>query len=271
MSSNIKVGFVQTNPEFGALEANLLQAKNLWGEHKANLLVLPELFSTGYQFQSLAEARNLSEPIPDGPTTRFLIDWARDAGITLVAGLAERDGKILYNSAVIVGPQGFIGKFRKAHIFDSENNFFQPGDLPFTVFDAGFAKIGIMICFDWRFPETARTLALQGADIIAHPSNLVLPDCPQAMITRCLENRVYAVTSNRVGSEKRAPGEALKFIGQSQVVDPDGFILVRTSQDREEAHVVEINLAKARNKRINGRNDLFADRREDLYRTSGKG
>jgi len=271
MSSNIKVGFVQTNPEFGALEANLLQAKNLWGEHKANLLVLPELFSTGYQFQSLAEARNLSEPIPDGPTTRFLIDWARDAGITLVAGLAERDGKILYNSAVIVGPQGFIGKFRKAHIFDSENNFFQPGDLPFTVFDAGFAKIGIMICFDWRFPETARTLALQGADIIAHPSNLVLPDCPQAMITRCLENRVYAVTSNRVGSEKRAPGEALKFIGQSQVVDPDGFILVRASQDQEEAHVVEINLAKARNKRINGRNDLFADRREDLYRTSGKG
>ncbi|MEE8259560.1 MAG: nitrilase-related carbon-nitrogen hydrolase, partial [Nitrospinaceae bacterium] len=119
------------------MEANLLQAKNLWGEHKANLLVLPELFSTGYQFQSLAEARNLSEPIPDGPTTRFLIDWARDAGITLVAGLAERDGKILYNSAVIVGPQGFIGKFRKAHIFDSENNFFQPGDLPFTVFDAG--------------------------------------------------------------------------------------------------------------------------------------
>ncbi|MEE8260694.1 MAG: nitrilase-related carbon-nitrogen hydrolase, partial [Nitrospinaceae bacterium] len=174
-------------------------------------------------------------------------------------------------SAVIVGPQGFIGKFRKAHIFDSENNFFQPGDLPFTVFDAGFAKIGIMICFDWRFPETARTLALQGADIIAHPSNLVLPHCPQAMITRCLENRVYAATSNRVGTEKRAPGEPLKFIGQSQVVDPDGTVLVRASEDREEAHVVEIDLAKARNKRINGHNDLFADRREDLYRVGGKG
>ena len=91
------------------------------------------------------------------------------------------------------------------------------------------------------------------------------------MITRCLENRVYAVTSDRVGSENRAPGEALKFIGQSQVVDPDGTVLVRASEDREEAHVVEINLEKARNKRINGRNDLFADRREDLYRVSGKG
>lgn len=271
MSPDIKVGFVQTHPEFGAVEANCNHARKLWGERVADLLVLPELFNTGYQFQSLAEARNLSEPIPDGPTTEFLIDWARETGITIVAGLAERSGKALYNSAVIVGPQGFIGKFRKAHIFDTENNFFEPGDIPFTVFDAGFAKIGIMICFDWRFPETARTLALQGADIIAHPSNLVLPHCPQAMITRCLENRVYAVTSDRVGSEKRVAGEPLKFIGQSQVVDPDGTVLVRASGDDEEAHVVAINLEKARNKRINGHNDLFADRREDLYRASGKG
>lgn len=271
MLSNIKLGFVQTNPEFGAVDKNLNRAKQLWGERKADLLVLPELFSTGYQFQSLAEARNLSEPIPDGPTTQFLVGWAREAGITLVAGLAERDGKTLYNSAVIVGPKGLLGKFRKAHIFDSENNFFEPGNIPFIVFDAGFAKIGIMICFDWRFPETARTLALQGADIIAHPSNLVLPHCPQAMITRCLENRVYAVTSDRVGSEKRVAGEPLKFIGQSQVVDPDGNVLIRASEDEEEAHVVEINLAKARNKQINARNDLFADRREDLYRVDGKG
>ena len=271
MSSIIKVGFLQTQPEFGAVEENLNNVKSLWGEHKANLLVLPELFNTGYQFQSLAEARNLSESIPDGPTTQFLMDWARESGMTLVAGLAEREGKTLYNSAVIVGPQGFIGKFRKAHIFDSENNFFEPGNIPFTVFDAGFAKVGIMICFDWRFPETARTLALQGADIIAHPSNLVLPHCPQAMITRCLENRVYAVTSDRVGTEKRVAGDPLKFIGQSQVVDPDGTVLVRASEDREEAQVVEIDLEKARNKQINGRNDLFADRREDLYRVDGKG
>ena len=271
MSSLIKAGFVQTQPVFGAVEENLNQAQKLWGDRKADLLVLPELFNTGYQFQSLAEARNLSEPIPDGPTTTFLINWARESKMTLVAGLAEREGKTLYNSAVIVGPAGLIGKFRKAHIFDTENNFFDRGDLPFTVFDAGFAKIGIMICFDWRFPETARTLALQGADIIAHPSNLVLPHCPQAMITRCLENRIYAITADRVGTEKRAPGEALKFIGQSQVVDPDGTVLVRASEDREEAHIVEINLQKARNKRINGHNDLFADRREDLYRVGGKG
>ena len=271
MSSIIQAGFLQTHPEFGAVAANRTQAKNLWGERTANLLVLPELFNTGYQFRSLAEAQNLSEPIPDGPTTEFLIDWARASGMVIVAGLAEREGDTLYNSAVIVGPRGTIGKFRKAHIFDTETQFFQPGNLPFTVFDAGFAKIGIMICFDWRFPETARTLALQGADVIAHPANLVLPDCPQAMITRCLENRVFAVTADRVGTEQRLPEEPLKFIGQSQAVDPDGTVLVRASEDREEAQVVALDLDKARNKKINGHNDLFADRREDLYRIGGKG
>ena len=271
MSSLIQAGFLQTNPEFGAVAANRNRARHLWGDRKADLLVLPELFNTGYQFKSLDEAQGLSEPLPDGPTTRFLMDWARESGMTLVAGLAEQEGDALYNSAVIVGPRGFIGKFRKAHIFDTENNFFQPGNLPFTVFDTGFAKIGIMICFDWRFPETARTLALQGADLIAHPANLVLPHCPQAMITRCLENRVYAVTADRVGAEERISGELLNFIGQSQAVDPDGNVLVRASGDREEAHVVEVDLEKARDKMINGRNDLFADRREDLYRVGGKG
>ena len=271
MSSLIQAGFLQTNPEFGAVTANRNRARHLWGDRKADLLVLPELFNTGYQFKSLDEAQGLSEPLPDGPTTRFLMDWARESGMTLVAGLAEQEGDALYNSAVIVGPRGFIGKFRKAHIFDTENNFFQPGNLPFTVFDTGFAKIGIMICFDWRFPETARTLALQGADIIAHPANLVLPDCPQAMITRCLENRVFAVTADRVGTEQRLPGESLKFIGQSQAVDPDGTVLVRASEDREEAQVAALDLDKARNKKINGYNDLFADRREDLYRIGGKG
>lgn len=271
MSSIIKVGFAQTNPEFGAVERNLQRAKQLWGDRQADVLVLPELFSTGYQFQSLKEAQDLAEPIPDGPTTSFLIDWAAEQDMVLVAGLAEREGDALYNSAVIVGPGGFIGKYRKAHIFDSEQNCFQAGNLPLAVFDTDRAKVGIMICFDWRFPETARTLALQGADLIAHPSNLVLPHCPQAMITRCLENRVYAVTADRVGTEQRLPDETLTFVGQSQVVDPDGNVLIRASREGEEAHVVAIDLDRARDKRINARNDLFADRREDLYRTPGRG
>ncbi len=124
-----------------------------------------------------------------------------------------------------------------------------------------------MICFDWRFPESARTLALAGADVVAHPSNLVLPHCPQAMITRCLENRVFAVTADRVGTEERIPGSPLRFIGQSQVVDPDGNILIRASETDEEIQIVDIDIEKARNKSINAYNDLFKDRRNDIYRT----
>ena len=120
-----------------------------------------------------------------------------------------------------------------------------------------------MICFDWRFPETARSLALLGADLIAHPSNLVLAHCPQAMITRCLENRVFAVTADRVGTEDRMG--VLKFIGQSQIVDPDGNILVRASETEEEVQIVEIDLEKARDKFLTPNNHIFKDRREDLY------
>jgi Predicted amidohydrolase len=112
----------------------------------------------------------------------------------------------------------------------TEKNCFEKGDLPLKVFNIGSARVGVMICFDWRFPETARTLALSGADLIAHPSNLVLPHCPQSIITRCLENRIFIVTANRVGTEKRTPNNSLNFIGQSQVVDPDGNILCRASK-----------------------------------------
>lgn len=267
MKLPLNVGFLQTLPEFGDIETNLKRAEKTLSTMSADLVVLPELFTTGYQFRNKAEAHDLAEAVPDGPTTHALERWAASRNLFIVAGLAEVEGDTLYNSAALVGPNGYIGKYRKAHIFDTEKNIFAAGNLPLPVFDIGKAKVGIMICFDWRFPETARTLALKGADIIAHPANLVLPHCPQSMITRCLENRVFAVTADRIGVENRIEEEdALKFIGQSQVVDPDGQVIVRASEDREEAHVVAIDLADARDKHINPHNDLFAERREDLYR-----
>lgn len=266
MTSPLKVGFLQTCPEFGNVEANCRHVEQELAGVDADLIVLPELFQTGYQFKDLEEARTLSEPVPDGPTTKFLEGLSKQHNLFLVAGLAEKEDDVLYNSAVLTGPQGFIGKYRKAHVFDTEKKFFAPGNLPLPVFDIGKARVGIMICFDWRFPESARTLALKGADLIAHPSNLVLPDCPQSMITRCLENRVFAITADRVGTEHRVGDESLHFIGQSQVVDPDGKLLVRASEEDAETQVVEIDLDRARNKSINGENDLFRDRREDLYR-----
>lgn len=266
MSLKIKVGFVQNNPPFGEVEKNMEHVGRVLEGEKADLFVLPELFTTGYQFTRREEAHKLAETIPDGKTTQSLIALAKTIDSVIVAGIAEREKDAVYNSAVMVGPDGLIGRYRKAHLFDTEKEVFQPGNMALEVFDLGFARVGMMICFDWRFPETARTLALQGADLIAHPANLVLAHCPQAMITRCLENGVFIVTADRVGVEERIPGYPLKFMGQSQVVNPAGEVLVRASLDREEVHVVEIDIELARNKCLNPNNDIFEDRREDLYR-----
>jgi predicted amidohydrolase len=117
-----------------------------------------------------------------------------------------------------------------------------------------------MVCFDWYFPESARSLMLKGAEIIAHPSNLVLPNCPEAMRTRALENRVYTVTADRVGAER-----GLQFIGQSEIVNPRGRVLYRASAKREEFVVREINLGIARDKAVTPMNNLLADRVPRAY------
>ena len=122
-----------------------------------------------------------------------------------------------------------------------------------------------MICFDWYYPEAARTLALKGAEIIAHPSNLVLPNCPDSMVTRCLENRVFSVTANRIGSEARGGKDRLTFIGLSEIVSPRGQILHRAPRDREEVTIVEIDPEEARQKTLNSYNDLLRDRRPAMY------
>jgi len=261
-----KVGFIQNNPIFGEVESNLSKIKSSIAYDNTDLMVLPELFNTGYHFLNREEAYTMSEHIPEGPTTQALIHICNNQQTSIVAGIAERDGNHIYNSAVVVNSKGYLGKYRKIHLFDTEKNCFDRGNLPLSVFDIGSARIGVMICFDWRFPESTRTLALAGADLIAHPSNLVLPHCPEAIITRCLENRVFIVTADRIGTEERISGSPLHFIGQSQIVDPDGNILYRASKKHEETRTVDIDIEKARNKFINTTNDLFRDRRDDLYR-----
>ena len=263
----MQVGFYQFNPQFGEVAKNLDAVTAKLEQVEADLIVLPELFASGYQFLSQEEAQQLAEPVPDGPTVRRLVDIAKRSKLHLVAGLPERSGSSCYNSAVLVGPSGFLGCYRKTHLFDEETQWFTPGDSGFHVWDIGPAKIGIMICFDWYYPEAARTLAMLGADIICHPSNLVLPNCPDSMPVRCLENRVFAVTCNRIGSEARGGKERLTYIGQSEVVTPKGVIQRRASRDQEELAIVEIEPAQARNKSLNRYNDLLRDRRTSLYKT----
>ncbi|GAB1722556.1 MAG: putative N-carbamoyl-D-amino acid hydrolase [Nitrospira sp.] len=261
----MRVGYVQYDPVFGAVAHNLDVVTAHLEQAETDLMVLPELFATGYQFTSQEDVSGLAEPVPDGPTTQRLLAIAARRKMTIVAGLAERAGTRYFNSAVVVGEKGFIGCYRKTHLFFEETLFFSPGDSGFQVWDIGVAKLGVMICFDWYYPEAARTLALLGAEIIAHPSNLVLPNCPDSMVTRCLENRVFSVTANRVGSEARGGKDRLTFIGLSEIVSPRGKILHRAPHDREDVTIVEIDPAEARQKALNTYNDLLRDRRPSMY------
>lgn len=258
------VGFIQFKVEFGQKKENLEKVTSHILKKDAELFVLPELFNSGYLFSSQTELFALAESIPDGPTTKTLTQLARDHRVYIAAGLPERDGTAFYNSAVLVGPQGFIGCYRKLHLFNTEKQWFKPGDASPEVYDLGEAKVGVMICFDWIFPEVARTLALKGARLICHASNLVLPFCQKAMITRSIENRIFTITANRIGTEKRA-GAELTFTGQSQVTDPEGNVLIHAGANDEKCGVVEIDLSQASDKMITPQNDLFQDRRSEFY------
>jgi len=266
MKKTMRVGFIQTDPVFGRVEDNVAFAIKEIEALKAELVVLPELFSTGYQFRSKPEAMGLAEEVPHGPTTEALLEAASSTGTIIVAGLLEKSGKKLFNSSVLVSPDGFVALYRKAHLFWREKNIFTPGDTPFDVYEVAGVRLAMMICFDWYFPEVARTLSLKGADIICHPSNLVLPHCPAAMITRCLENKVFAITANRAGTESRRKGEPLRFIGQSQIVAPDGELLYRAASSGAESAALDIRPSRARVKAATRLNDIFKDRRKDLYR-----
>lgn len=261
----MRAGFFQFDPSFGEVKRNLDVVTTRLAQVQCDLMVLPELFATGYQFASKDEVEALAEPVPDGLTTKRLIELAREQSMHIVAGLLERSGPYCYNAAVLVGPAGLLGLYRKAHLFYEETLYFAPGNTGFQVWDIGVAKVGLLVCFDWFYPEVARTLVLKGAEILCHPANLVLPHCPDAMVTRCLENRVFSITANRIGCEERGGKERLTYIGNSEIVTPRGRILHRAACDREDLAIFDIDPVEARNKLLTSHNDLLRDRRRDLY------
>ena len=265
----MRVGYLQFDCKFGRKAENFATVKKMIDEKKADLWVFPELFNSGYCFTSKEEAKLMAEPIPDGDTSRFLLTLSKIHHCTIVAGLPEFFEKSLYNSAICVSDGNYMTKYRKCHLFDREKLWFDAGDNIGDIIRIGNINLGIMICFDWFFPEVARSLALKGIDILCHPSNLVLPYCQAAMITRCLENRIYTITANRIGQEQR-DGVHLQFTGMSQVVSPKGELLHRGLENHEEAFVVTIDPLAARDKMITSRNNLFDDRRPQLYTTEAQ-
>ncbi|MEZ4650347.1 MAG: nitrilase-related carbon-nitrogen hydrolase [Candidatus Eisenbacteria bacterium] len=257
----MRIGYVQMEPRVGDLEGNRERVrKAVLSAPDSDLLVLPELANSGYRFESRAQSAALAEPV-NGPFVAMLRDLARERESTLVSGLAEKDGEWLYNSAVLVRPDGTTERYRKLHLFLDEKDHFAPGNLGLPVFQVGEARVGLLICFDWQFPEAWRTLALRGADIVCHPSNLVLPGLAQRAIpTHALLNRLFVVTANRVGTEAD-----LTFTGRSIIAGPRGELLAEAPEASPETRVALIDPTLARDKSVTPRNDLLADRRPSEY------
>ncbi len=270
----VTIACIQMEPIVGDKERNLRRSLELIDEAAgagARLIVLPELCTSGYVFASRDEAFALAESVPDGPTCRAWLQAAHARGLHVVAGIAERDGSVLYNSAVVLGPAGVVGQFRKVHLWNQENLFFEPGNLGFPVFRTPLGRIATFICYDGWFPESYRLCALQGADIVCIPTNWV-PIPGQAthreamanilVMAAAHANSVFVAAADRVGVERGQP-----FIGQSLIVSYTGWpIGGPASPDREEIVYAEANLADARRKRNwNEYNQVLRDRRTDVY------
>jgi len=249
-------------PQICNVEENLIRVKSILEKAEktdVDVLVLPELCNSGYVFKEISEAADSAESIPEGPFSKELLAWS-NSGRLVVAGICERTSDGLYNSAVVFGDGEHITTYRKIHLFLDESNWFKAGQDEPPVIEHNGYRFGVMICFDWIFPEVARVLALKGAQVILHPANLVLPYCQDAMITRSIENRVFTATANRIGTER-----GVKFSGLSQITDIKGNRLCQMSNEEIGIASVTIDPLLADDKSITARNDVFADRRPVLY------
>ncbi|ENN89772.1 Aliphatic amidase amiE [Rhizobium freirei PRF 81] len=270
----VTVATVQFEPIVGDRVHNLAAIERLARTAKAQgaeILVLPELADSGYSFRDGDEVAALAGPVPGGPSAEVLCRLARELGLYIVSGIAEQDGDRFYNSALLCGPEGYIGKYRKLHLWNNENRLFKKGDLGLPVFDLPFGRIGIAICYDGWFPETFRELALTGAELVCVPTNWV----PMAGAESALEpmanilhkaaahtNGLYIACADRIGIERGQP-----FIGRSIIVGPQGWpVSGPASADREEILLAQIDLSSVTETRtLNSFNHLLGDRRADVY------
>lgn len=266
-----KIAGVQTDIKIGDARANLSTIADRCDEIKstgAKLVVFPECTLTGYCFDSLEDAQAVAQPI-DGSNILHVCEIAHKSNLHIVVGTLELDQNRVYNSAVLVGPGGVEGVYRKTHLpLLGVDRFTTPGSLADQVFDVGGLKVGINICYDCSFPETARSLALAGADVVVLPTNWppgsgrvsdLIPN------TRALENNVYFMSVNRVGTER-----GFDFIGNSKVCDPLGGDLEFANHADEAILYADVDTDWARRKHlvsVPGQHEVhrFNDRRPDLY------
>lgn len=216
--------------------------------HGARLIIFPECVLSGYCFKSADEARSSAETVP-GPATEAIAADCRELDVFAVFGLLELDADRIFNTAALVGPQGFIGAYRKTHLpCLGVDRCTVVGDRPYEVFDLGGLRVGMLICYDGSFPEPSRVLALRGVDLIVLPTNWPTEgEASGRLLTpaRALENRIYFAAVNRVGTER-----GFRFIGLSRICDVTGALLAESQDDRETILYAEVDPARARQKQM---------------------
>jgi predicted amidohydrolase len=271
----VRVACCQMEPKVGHKLANIEKSAefiNRAAKDGAQIIVMPELCSSGYVFESRAEATSLADAYADGETTNLWQGLAKDLGVYIIGGFAEKTEGQLFNSAAVIGPRGRIGLFRKVHLWGDENLFFSPGDLGFPIFPTEFGTIGVGICYDGWFPEFYRTCALKGAELVCVPTNWVpIPgqDPKREAMANILtmasahSNSIYIAAADRVGVERGQP-----FLGQSLIAGYTGWpVAGPASPTDEQILIADIDLAGARSsRRWNDFNEVLRDCRPDSYR-----
>jgi 5-aminopentanamidase len=259
----------QLAPRMASLEGNRrlsVDAIAAAVQNRADIVVLPELVTSGYMFQSVQEAASVAI----SSTDPLFNEWAGAAvrgGAVVIGGFCERgdDGR-LYNSAAVVDGSGVIGVYRKVHLWDREKLNFEPGSDPPTVFDTPAGRIGVLVCYDLEFPEMTRMLALAGAELIAVPTNWPLVDRPEGerppevtiAMAAARVNRVFIACCDRTGTER-----GQEWTAGTTIVDENGWVLA-TQTGVGSARAV-VDLSKSHDKGLTQLSDVFGDRRPELY------
>lgn len=274
--ADTRIAVVQTVPEFGAVERNRDRTVDaVRANADADLVVLPELSTTGYVFESTDEVAAMAEPA-DGETARAWASVAAETDAWIVGGFAEVDGDAYYNSALVVSPDGVEAVYRKVHPWNEEGRWFGAGDELVAV-DAPFGRLGVQICNDLWFGEQTTAQALDGVDVVAVPTNWVPASASEARaaegrpggwtigvhqaIAHANANRVFVACADRAGTER-----GVTFEGQSVVVDPDGAAAAGPAPaSGEHTLAADCDLSMAREKELTSRDDVLADRRPDVY------
>src|SRR5262245_15934257 len=257
----------QTLARLGDIEHNIAVATRLVTEavrQRAELVVLPECMDTGYLFDSAEHCRALAEPVPDGKYVSALAKLARKHDIYLASGITEWDAgkQKIFNTGIMLDRKGAVAvHYHKQFLATHDQNWFAFGERGCPVVDTDLGRIGLLICFDGRIPEIARSLALQGAEVLVDMANFFAMD--QADMwgpARSYENGVWLVAATKAGYER-----SIYYPGGSMIVDPNGRVVAKMPYDRHGVIVADVIPELANDKTIYAANDKFADRRPTTY------